>query len=192
MHVPNSSTLTILIVGIEIVATCWGIFADLHMMQLLKKMKKGAIWLPTLLSVLSINKGVFFQKEWFVFQISKFPKQKYSKLLTWAWNLNLYFTVIGGKFKFKFQVQDSDLEYYFSEIWRFEKHIPLSEKATFKDPWGWVVPLTVENLTTKPKGPNSLSFFKLEIPFFGRFYLKILLISCQFEKQLWFCLIGGF
>jgi hypothetical protein len=27
------------------------------------------------------------------------------------------FTVIGGKFKF--QVQDSDLEYFFLEIWRF-------------------------------------------------------------------------
>jgi hypothetical protein len=36
------------------------------------------------------------------------------------------FTVIGGKFKF--QVQDSDLEYFFLEIWRFEKHISLSEK----------------------------------------------------------------
>ena len=39
----KSSTLTISIVGIEIVATCWGIFADLHMIQLLKKMKQGEI-----------------------------------------------------------------------------------------------------------------------------------------------------
>ena len=39
----KSSTLTILIVGIEIVATCLGIFADLHMIQLLKKMKQGEI-----------------------------------------------------------------------------------------------------------------------------------------------------
>ena len=39
----KSSTLTILIVGIEIVATCWGIFADLNMIQLLKKMKQGKI-----------------------------------------------------------------------------------------------------------------------------------------------------
>ena len=41
----------------------------------------------------------------------------------------MLFTVIGGKFKF--QVQDSDLEYIFLEIWRFEKHIAFSEKDTF-------------------------------------------------------------
>ena len=35
------------------------------------------------------------------------------------------FTVMGGNLKF--QVQDSDLEYIFLEIWRFEKHIALSE-----------------------------------------------------------------
>ena len=38
----------------------------------------------------------------------------------------MLFTVIGRKFKF--QVQDSFLEYFFLEIWRFEKHIALSEK----------------------------------------------------------------
>ena len=37
--------------------------------------------------------------------------------------LNKLFTVMGGKFKF--QVQDSDLEYLF---WQCEKHITLSEK----------------------------------------------------------------
>ena len=37
--------------------------------------------------------------------------------------MNKFFTVIGGKFKF--QVQDSDLEYFF---WRSEKLIALSEK----------------------------------------------------------------
>ena len=31
--------------------------------------------------------------------------------------------------KLKFQVQDSDLENLFLEIWRFEKHITLSEKS---------------------------------------------------------------
>ena len=40
--------------------------------------------------------------------------------------MNLLFTDIGGKFKF--QVQDRDLEYLFLEIWRFEKHIAFSEK----------------------------------------------------------------
>ena len=33
---------------------------------------------------------------------------KYSKSLSWAWNLNKLFTVFGGKFQF--QCQDSDLE----------------------------------------------------------------------------------
>ena len=33
---------------------------------------------------------------------------------------------MGGNFKF--QVQDSDLECVFFEIWRFEKRISLSEK----------------------------------------------------------------
>ena len=42
--------------------------------------------------------------------------------------MNLLFTVIAGKFKFK--VQDSDLEYFILEIWRFEKHIALSEKKS--------------------------------------------------------------
>ena len=37
--------------------------------------------------------------------------------------MNKLFTVMGGKFKF--QVQDSDLEYLF---WQCEKHIALSEK----------------------------------------------------------------
>ena len=35
-------------------------------------------------------------------------QNKYSKSLLWAWNLNNLLTVIGGKFKF--QVQDSDME----------------------------------------------------------------------------------
>ena len=41
-----------------------------------------------------------------------------------AWNLSKFVTV-GGKFKF--QVQDSDLEYLFWQCDR-EKHIELSEK----------------------------------------------------------------
>ena len=53
----------------------------------------------------------------------KSPKTIYSKLLYWAGNLNLLFAVIGGKFKF--QVQDNDLEYFF---WRFEKQSALSDK----------------------------------------------------------------
>ena len=34
------------------------------------------------------RKGGFFQKVRFVFQISKSQKKKYSKNLSWAWNLN--------------------------------------------------------------------------------------------------------
>ena len=77
-------------------------------------------------------KVVFFQKVWCVVQISK----KRSKSLSWAWNLNFppikvdnlnkLSTVMGGKFKF--QVKVSLLEYLFLEIWRFDKHITLSEK----------------------------------------------------------------
>ena len=40
----------------------------------------------------------------------------------------MLFTGIGGQFKY--QVQDSFLEYFFLEIWRFEKHIALSEKKS--------------------------------------------------------------
>ena len=47
-------------------------------------------------------KVAFIQKVRFVFL--NLP-QTYSKLLSWAWNLNLLFTVIGGKFKF--HVQDT-------------------------------------------------------------------------------------
>ena len=35
-----------------------------------------------------ITKGDFFQKVRFIFQISKSQKKKYSKKLSWAWNLN--------------------------------------------------------------------------------------------------------
>jgi hypothetical protein len=68
----------------------------------------------------------FFQKVRFVFQISKkkcIPKN-YLEIVISISRL-LQYTVIGGKFKFKFQVQDSFWEYFF---WRFEKHIALSEK----------------------------------------------------------------
>ena len=57
--------------------------------------------------LLTLKGGFFYQKVGFVFQISKI---NYSKSVN-----NL----------FKFQAQDSDLEYFF---WRFEKQIALSEK----------------------------------------------------------------
>ena len=58
-------------------------------------------------------KGGFFQKLWFVFQISK---NKYLKELSWAWNLN--FLPITVNNKFKFQAQDSNLEYF--SFWNWE------------------------------------------------------------------------
>ena len=48
-----------------------------------------------------------------------------------------HFTVIVGKFKF--QVQDSFLEYIFLEIWRFEKRITLSEKSHLQGAFGKIV-----------------------------------------------------
>ena len=56
----------------------------------------------------------FFQKVRFVFLNLQISKKKFQK------------TILSSKFKF--QVQDSFLEYIFLEIWRFEKHIALSEK----------------------------------------------------------------
>ena len=59
------------------------------------------------------TKGSFFSESAMkFFQIFKSPK-KYSKKLS---------------LKFKFQAQDSFLEYFFFEIWRSEKWIALSGK----------------------------------------------------------------
>ena len=69
-------------------------------------------------------KVAFFQKVRFVFQISQI---NYSESLSWAWNLNKLFTVMGGNFKF--QVQDSDTEYFILEIWK--TNLTFWKKATF-------------------------------------------------------------
>ena len=73
-----------------------------------------------------IPKGGFYLEREMRFSNLQISKEIYSKSLSWAWNLNELFTVFGGKFKF--QVQDSDLEYFVLEIWRFDKLIELSEK----------------------------------------------------------------
>ena len=65
------------------------------------------------------SKGVFFSES--VMRFSNL-QNKYSKSLSWTWNLN--FLPITVNNLFKFQAQDSDLEYSF---WRFDKHIALSE-----------------------------------------------------------------
>ena len=66
-------------------------------------------------------KVTFFQKVWCVFQISKIDIPKnYPELDIW---ISCLLCIMDGRFKF--QVQDSDLEYLF---WRFDKHIALSKK----------------------------------------------------------------
>ena len=57
-------------------------------------------------------------------------QKKYSKFLSLAWNLNLLFTVIGGKYKF--QVQDSNLEYLFRRFGDLKNTSHFLKKATFK------------------------------------------------------------
>jgi hypothetical protein len=56
-------------------------------------------------------KGGFFSESAMRFSNLQISKKIYSKSLSCAWNLNKLFTVMGGQFKF--QVQDSDLEFFF-------------------------------------------------------------------------------
>ena len=58
-----------------------------------------------------IHKGGFFSES--MLRFSNF-QNKYSKALSWAWNLSSFFTVMGGKFKF--HVQDNDLEFFFGDL----------------------------------------------------------------------------
>ena len=60
-----------------------------------------------------VSKGSFYSESSISFKSFsnlQISKKRYFKSLTWGWNLNLLFIVIVGKFKF--QVQDSDLEYF--------------------------------------------------------------------------------
>ena len=63
--------------------------------------------------------GFFFRKCNSFFKSPNLQNKKYSKKLSWAWNLNLLSTVIGGKLKF--QVQDSFLEYFYLGDWEIWK-----------------------------------------------------------------------
>ena len=71
------------------------------------------------LLTLGTAKGGFYSESEIRFLDIQISKTKYSEKLSWAWNLNLLFTVFGGKFKF--QAQDSFSEYFFLEIWRSKK-----------------------------------------------------------------------
>ena len=53
-------------------------------------------------------KGGFFSESAICFSNPQSSNKNYSKSLSWAWNLNKLFTVMGGNFKF--QAQDSFLE----------------------------------------------------------------------------------
>ena len=85
-----------------------------------------------------ITKGGFFQKARCVFQISKSPKTKYSKSLSWTWNIS--FPPITVNNKFKFQAQDSNSEYFSFwnwEIWK--RNYPFWKNVTFSIPHGSVM-----------------------------------------------------
>ena len=71
-------------------------------------------------------KVAFFKKCDLFFKPPSLQNKNILKELSWAWNLNLLFTVIGGKFKFKFRIVFWNI--FILEIGRFEKRIALSEK----------------------------------------------------------------
>ena len=105
-------------------------------------------------------------------------KKKYSKSLSWTWNLN--FPPITVNNLFKFQAQDSDLEYFLFwdlEVWKkhlsFWKKPPLVQRFCAKG--GWIsedifVPLP-------KKGSNLCRKFK---PFFSEARLGYLYITARF------------
>ena len=78
----------------------------------------------TQVDILRTNVGGFFQKVRFN------SKKNYSKSLSWAWNLNKLFTVMGGNFKFP--VQDSDLEYFFWRSWDLKNKSHFLIKSNLK------------------------------------------------------------
>ena len=76
-------------------------------------------------NICTIQLKVFFSESEIRFINLQISKINYSKSLSWTWNLK--FPPITVNNLFKFQAQDSDLEYFF---WRFEKRITLTEKKT--------------------------------------------------------------
>ena len=73
------------------------------------------------------TKGSFYSESAICFSNVHISKKKYSKLLPWAWNLNLFFTVIGRKSNF--QVQDGYLEYFvFGDLGIWKTHLTFWKK----------------------------------------------------------------
>ena len=77
-----------------------------------------------------LPKGGFFSESPMCFSNLQISKKNYSKSLSWTWNLN--FPPITVNNKFKFQAQDSNLEYFYFgdlEIWKTNR--TLWKKVTF-------------------------------------------------------------
>ena len=77
---------------------------------------------------LTLLKVAFFQKLQWIFFRSPNLKKKYSKKLSWAWNLNILPITVKCEWRdldFKLKVVFWNI---FFEIWRSEKRIALSEK----------------------------------------------------------------
>ena len=78
-------------------------------------------------------------------------QHKYSKLLSWAENLNKLFTVMGVKFKFS--AQDRDLEYLF---WR-SKNLPVPSDIIPP----LIMPLTVQQICNmKHKQSQEMTYIQ--------------------------------
>ena len=90
-----------------------------------------------------LSKGGFYSESAMRFLDLQISKKNYSEKLSWAWNLNLLFTVIGGKFEF--QAQDSFSEYFFLEIWKSKKCI-------------------APKVGRKPTAKNFLNKFQIPLP----------------------------
>ena len=83
-------------------------------------------WRPTGMLKLKV---AFFRKCNSFFKSSNLKKREYSKQLSWTWNLK----PIAANNKFKFQTQDSNLEYFWGgdlEIWKTNRTFRI--KATFR------------------------------------------------------------
>ena len=77
----------------------------------------------------AIAKGAFFSESEIRFSNLPISQKNYSKKLSWAWNLK--FPPISVSNLFKFQAQDSFLEYFFWEIWNLKNESHFLKKATF-------------------------------------------------------------
>ena len=84
-------------------------------------------WRPC---IVTPAKSGFFSESAMCFLNLPITKKKYSKKLSWTWNLNFPPKTVNNKFKF--QAQDSFLEYFYFEDWEIWKtNHTFWKKATF-------------------------------------------------------------